>query len=163
MSMKVLRCLGIRKRHMARKSPCFLRFLSSRSGPNVPHFFFSFFHAASLSWFLLVKIPSHGYDIYSYSLYRETENQTVYGQTYDRGGREKRNRFVKKKKKYGSYGASMTRLLRKCTSPFARGNARKDAYLDAYRAQEYIGLLDYSIAYMGDAHSRRIKLNLVAV
>lgn len=97
MSMKVLRCLGIRKRHMARKSPCFLRFLSSRSGPNVPHFFFSFFHAASLSWFLLVKIPSHGYDIYSYSLYRETENQTVYGQTYDRGGREKRNRFVKKK------------------------------------------------------------------
>lgn len=57
MSMKVLRCLGIRKRHMARKSPCFLRFLSSRCGPNVPHFilFFSlsllllFFHAASLS------------------------------------------------------------------------------------------------------------------
>ena len=56
MSMKVLRCLGIRKRHMARKSPCFLRFLSSRCGPNVPRFipfFFPllllFFHAASLS------------------------------------------------------------------------------------------------------------------
>lgn len=45
MSMKVLRCLGIRKRHMARKSPCFLRSLSPRSGPNVPHFF----HSASLS------------------------------------------------------------------------------------------------------------------
>ena len=70
MSMKVLRCLGIRKRHMARKSPCFLRFLSSRSGPNVPHFFLSFlFHAASLlSWPLLVKIPSHGYDIF-YALF----------------------------------------------------------------------------------------------
>lgn len=52
MSMKVLRCLGIRKRHMARKSPCFLRFLSSRSGPNVPHFFLFFF---------FTLLPSHGF------------------------------------------------------------------------------------------------------
>lgn len=56
MSMKVLRCLGIRKRHMARKSPCFLRSLSSRSGPNVPLIFFILLP----SRFLLVKVPSHG-------------------------------------------------------------------------------------------------------